>query len=343
MVKRILQIFALLLIVGAIIGYVGYKWIFSPNTNLSEPYELYIHSQTGFSDIQSILKDDAVLENYTAFEQVAKLMKYDKDEVPSGHYIIKPGWSNRQIISTLRAGIQSPINLTISVARDIHDIAGIVSDRIEPDSIELLSIFTDSAFLSNQGFTPETVIGMIIPDTYEMYWNTDAKSFFNKMKTEYDKYWKQGNRMALLEESGMTKNEVSTMASIVEKESNSKTERPIIAGVYRNRIDRGIPLQADPTVVFAVNDFTIRRVLKKHLTYDSPYNTYVYPGLPPGPICMPSKSSLDAVLNAEQHDYIFFCAKPGYNNEHLFAKTNAQHERNAAVYHRWLNEQKIMK
>jgi UPF0755 protein len=176
-----------------------------------------------------------------------------------------------------------------------------------------------------------------------MYWNIDAQGFLSRMKSEYDKFWSQNDRPALLEASDLTKNEVSTLASIVEKESNLASERPTIARVYLNRIEQGILLQADPTVVFAVGDFEIRRVLNVHLEIDSPYNTYKYAGLPPGPICMPSKSSLDAVLKAEPHDYIFFCAKPGYNGAHSFAKTNAQHERNAAEYRRWLNQERIMK
>lgn len=335
-----------ILLVSAIAGvaaYLSYQWIFSPNTSISEPYDLYISHQMGYDEVQRQLKSDSVLLNYTSFDQVSRLMKYHKDQVPSGKYVIQPGWSNRQIISILRAGIQQPVKVTISTARTLEDIAGVVAERIEPDSTKILNLLKDSVYLLSYGFTPQTSIGMIIPDTYEMYWNIDAKGFLSRMKSEYDKFWSQNNRMALLENSQLSKNEASTLASIVEKETNVISERPTIAGVYLNRIKQGILLQADPTVVFAVGDFDIRRVLNVHLQIDSPYNTYKYLGLPPGPICMPSKSSLDAVLNAETHDYIFFCAKPGYNGEHSFAKTNAQHERNAAEYRKWLNQERILK
>lgn len=341
--KRLIQIAFVLSILGAVIAYVGYNWVFGPNTNITEDYELYIPKKSKFSQLQTILEQDTVLKSQSSFATVSKLMKYDGDNIPSGRYIIKPGWSNRQIINTLRAGLQSPIKLTISTGRHIEDIVAVVAKKIEPDSIEIMSLLQDSSYIAELGFTPETVIGMFMPDTYEMYWNTSADKFLTKMKSEYDKYWSSEDRIKALEERQMTRNEVSTMASIVEKESNSKTERPRIAGVYLNRIEQGIKLQADPTVVYGVGDFTIRRVLKKHLEYESPYNTYINEGLPPGPICMPSKSSIDAVLNPEQHDYIFFCAKPGYNGEHLFAKTNRQHEKNASIYHRWLNKERILK
>ncbi len=341
--KKLLGILLALIVLGGLAAFVGYRWIFSPNTAIIEPYELYIPHQTSFADIMDELESESVLANMSSFEQVAKLMKYDKDEVPSGRYIIQPDWSNKQIISTLRAGIQSPIKLTISTARTVEDVAGVVGERIEADSLEVLSLFRDTAYISSLGFEPETIISLVIPDTYEMYWNTTAEDFFSRMKKEYDKFWADKQRQSQLSDREMTRAEVSTLASIVEKETNLNSERPRMAGVYLNRLQRGIKLQADPTVVFGVGDFSIRRVLNKHLEYDSPYNTYMYEGLPPGPICMPSKSSIDAVLNAEQHDYLFFCAKPGYQGEHAFAKTNRQHERNAVAYRRWLNQERIMK
>lgn len=341
--KAILRIGFVLFLVAGVAGYVGYKWIFESNTNISEPYELYIKSQATYDELQHQLITDSVLVNNWSFAQVSKLMKYGPYQIPSGRYIIEPNWSNKQIISALRAGRQSPIKLTISTARTVEDIARVVADQIEPDSTEIMDLFQDGSLLDEYGFTPETIISMIIPDTYEMYWNTDATKFMSRMKNEYDKYWKKDGHLDKLEALGLTKNEVATMASIIQKESNDNAERAMIAGVYLNRIAQGIKLQADPTVVYGVGDFTIRRVLKRHLEYDSPYNTYIYEGLPPGPISMPEQSALTAVLNAEQHDYIFFCAKPGYGSEHAFAKTNREHERNAATYHRWLNQERILK
>ena len=339
--KAILRIGFVLLLIGAVAGYMGYKWIFESNTNISEPYELYIKSQTTYEELQNQLITDSVLVNSWSFTQVSKLMKYGPDQIPSGRYIIQPDWSNKQIISALRAGRQSPIKLTISTARTVEDIAGVVAKKIEPDSTEIMALFKDASLIEEYGFTPETIISMIIPDTYEMYWNTDAKGFFSKMKDEYDKYWIKYTDQ--LESLDMTKSEIATLASIVQKESNTKSEKPTIAGVYLNRLEQGIKLQADPTVVFGIGDFTIRRVLNRHLAQDTPYNTYLHEGLPPGPICMPSKSSIEAVLNAEKHDYLFFCAKPGYNAGHAFATSNQQHERNAAVYRKWLNQERILR
>ena len=339
--KAILRIGFVLLLIGAVAGYMGYKWIFESNTNISEPYELYIKSQTTYEELQNQLITDSVLVNSWSFTQVSKLMKYGPDQIPSGRYIIQPDWSNKQIISALRAGRQSPIKLTISTARTVEDIAGVVAKKIEPDSTEIMALFKDASLIEEYGFTSETIISMIIPDTYEMYWNTDAKGFFSKMKDEYDKYWIKYTDQ--LESLDMTKSEIATLASIVQKESNTKSEKPTIAGVYLNRLEQGIKLQADPTVVFGIGDFTIRRVLNRHLAQDTPYNTYLHEGLPPGPICMPSKSSIEAVLNAEKHDYLFFCAKPGYNAGHAFATSNQQHERNAAVYRKWLNQERILR
>ncbi len=341
--KGIIKFGLILFLIGSIVGALGYQWIYTSNTNLSHDYELFIPQQTTFAELQEQLKQDSVLSNHRSFETVAMLMKYGKDQIPTGKYIIKPGQSNRDILNILRAGLQSPINLTISNGRYLEDIISKVSHDIEPDSIQLESLLRDSAFINSLGFNKDNVISLFIPDTYELYWNTTPEKFISKMKSEYDRFWNSDNRQAKLSSLGMSQYEVATLASIVEKETNSKTERPTIAGVYLNRMNKGIKLQADPTVVYGVGDFSIRRVLHKHLKHDSPYNTYLYEGLPPGPICMPSKSSLDAVLNAEKHDYIFFCAKPGYNGEHLFAVTNAQHERNANTYRRWLTKERIMK
>ena len=339
--KAILRIGSVLLLVAAVAGYMGYKWIFEPNTKVSEPYELYIKSQATYDELQNQLISDSVLVNTWSFEQVSKLMKYGPDQIPSGRYIIEPNWSNKQIISALRAGRQSPIKLTISTARTVEDIAGVVGSQIEPDSTEIMNLFQDASLVEEYGFAPETIISMIIPDTYEMYWNTDAKGFFSRMKSEYNKYWSKYTDQ--LETLDMTQSEIATLASIVQKESNTKSEKPTIAGVYLNRLEQGIKLQADPCVVFGLGDFTIRRVLNRHLAIDTPYNTYMHEGLPPGPICMPSKSSIEAVLNAEQHDYLFFCAKPGYNAGHAFAVDNRQHERNASAYHKWLNQERILR
>jgi UPF0755 protein len=196
-------------------------------------------------------------------------------------------------------------------------------------------------FLQSIGRTSANAMNIFIPNTYEVYWNITAKSFLLKMKQESEKFWNQNDRIHKAKARNLTPDEVYTLASIVEKESNYAPEKPIIAGVYLNRLQRGMRLQADPTVVFAKKAFTSQRVKFADLTFDSPYNTYLHDGLPPGPISIASIESIDAVLNAAAHDYIFFCAKPGYAGQHNFAATAAQHSINAKKFHDWMNEQEI--
>lgn len=339
--KKLTYITLGLAVIGLGIGLLGYQAIFSINTKITDDYQLYIPTGSTYDDVQSRLVTDDVIKNSSTFDLVAGLMNYEN--IKPGKYIIKPNTSNRHIIQKLRGGQQEAVKVTISQARYISDVAGKVAKVIEADSVELLTALTDTAFLAKEGLGEEDAVGLIIPNTYEMYWASSAEDFRNRMKREYDKYWSSKDRDTKRKAINMTRAEVSALAAIVEKESNLKAERPTIAGVYLNRIQRDIPLQADPTVVYAVGDFSIRRVLNKHLEYDSPYNTYKYPGIPPGPICMPSQSAIDAVLNADKHDYIFFCAKPGYDGAHSFAKTNAQHLRNARIYHRWLTKEGIMR
>lgn len=338
MKKRYILLIILVLI-GLLIGASAYQWIYGKNTLYSEPTSIYIPTGATYADLQQQLIDQKFIENSTSFDAVAKLMKYDI-KINSGHFVLPPDLSNRDLVTILRSGKQVPVNLVISTARTIDDVVSVVSKVIEADSISLRNALMNEDLWTRQELKEASIISLIIPNTYEFFWNTDASSFVQRMEKEYDRFWND-KRQQQLEALGMTRAEVSTLASIVEKESNLKAERPTLAGVYVNRLKEDIPLQADPTVVFGIGDFTIRRVLKRHLEMDSPYNTYMHTGLPIGPICMPSISSVDAVLQAEQHDYIFFCAKPGYQNGHLFAKTNAQHERNARIYHRWLNSQGI--
>lgn len=340
MLKKILYAALFLLIIGGVSSSIGYKWIFGVNTKHESPTLIHIPSESSFEDVTSLLESSDIIKDFASFKRVAGWMKYDVN-VKSGRYEINTDLSNRELISLLRSGRQSPVKLTFSTARTIHEIAGQAGQKIEADSIEILTALMNADRLKKIGSDEKNVISGIIPNTYEVYWNSSAQDFVEKMEREYDLFWNKKNRLSRCKELGMTPREVSTLASIVEKESIQKEERPTIAGVYLNRLEQDIRLQADPTVVFGIGDFTIRRVLLKHLEYDSPYNTYRYAGLPPGPICMPSISSIDAVLFAEEHDYLFFCAKPGYNGTHAFATTNKDHERNARIYHRWLNTQGI--
>jgi UPF0755 protein len=324
-----------------LVGIVGYRAVFTRNVVSSEPVEFFIKSGSDYEVVREALNEMAILKKSWTFDLTSRLMKYDVGRIRPGRYIISPSMSNHALVTMLRAGIQSPVKITFNSARTIEDLAGQIATYIELDSTSLSTYFTDTAVIGPLGYDSNTVLCIFIPNTYEVYWTASEEEIFNRMKKESDQFWNANQRLSKLEKWGLSAVECITLASIVEKESILNEERPRIAGVYLNRLERNIPLQADPTVVFAVKDFTIRRVLNKHLATDSPYNTYRYQGLPPGPICMPSIASLDAVLNAEEHDFIFFCAKPGYNGAHAFARTNREHEKNARIYRRWLDKQGI--
>ena len=334
--KVILGILLLAVIGSLVAGYVGWK-IFGVNTIHESEKIIYLRSGSSIDDVIYTLDTASILGDKSSFEKVASLMKYQR--IKSGRYKIDVDLSNRELVAHLRSGVQEPIDLVISHGRTLGDIARAIDIQMEVDSAALHNALLDEQLLSKVNLNESNVISLIVPNTYEMYWDASAEKIVDRLRTEYDAYWEK--RASLLARSGLSRLEISTLASIVESESQLKPERPTIAGVYLNRLKKNIPLQADPTVVYAVGDFSIRRVLNRHLEVDSPYNTYKYDGLPPGPICMPSISSLDAVLQAEQHDYLFFCAKPGYNAGHSFARTNAEHESNARVYRRWLSREGI--
>ncbi len=248
--------------------------------------------------------------------------------------------TNRKMIAKLRSGDQDALALTFNSVWNIQELAGKLGKELESDSLTLLNAFLTQKTMDNYKTTPATILTKFIPNTYDVFWNIEPEKFIKRMVDESDKYW-TSDRIAKAKKWNLTTEQVYTLASIVERESNNKKERRTVAGVYLNRLRIGDKLRADPTVVYANGDFTLRRVLFQHLNYDSPYNTYMYSGLPPGPIYMPSSNSIDAVLDAEQHEYFFFCAKPGYASEHSFAKTAEQHLQNANEYHRWLTKEGI--
>ncbi|GAA4370807.1 endolytic transglycosylase MltG [Hymenobacter saemangeumensis] len=262
---------------------------------------------------------------------VAKLMKYP-EHVKPGRYELKNGFTNRQLINVLKAGIQSPLKLTFTNVRLRRELASKLSGQIDARPEQIDSLLSSPGYTRSLGFDTTTVLTMFIPNTYELYWNTSAKNLMERMKKEYEKFWTPA-RDAKREKLKLSRAQVSTLASIVEAEQQQHAdERPRIAGVYLNRLKRGMKLQADPTVVYANGDFGIKRVLNVHLAKDSPYNTYKYAGLPPGPINLPSISSIDAVLNPEKHDYLYFCAKEDFSGYHAFAVNEAGHLLNARRY-----------
>ena len=341
--KRILfLLIGLIFFLGILIAYKAYHSIWSTNINRDSEIEfIEIASGSSFSDVYLKLRENQLLKDSISFRRVATLMNYDRAKVPSGRFNIETDWSNRALISALRSGIQAPVTLTFNNVRTTEELFGKISKQIEADSSSLLKIVEDFKFLEKNKYTRETVLSAFIPNSYEVYWNITPNKLIEKLLDEHHSFWNSNGRMEKLESIGLTKTEAYTLASIVQKETNLNKEKPTMAGVYLNRLNRDIALQADPTVVFAVGQFDLKRVLNKHLAFDSPYNTYLYPGLPPGPICMPDISSIDAVLNAEKHSYLYFCAEPGYDGKHSFAETLRQHNQNANRYRRWLNQQGI--
>lgn len=344
MLKYLKWIVVMLVSLGAGFAYYGYTIIYKPNVSIDlQKTSLSFPQGTDFEALTDSLVENQIIDDVATFVMVSKMMKFNTRENISGRFEIEPGWSNRELITLLRANKQTPINVTINNVRLISDMAGKVSNYIEPDSLTLLNYLIDSDNLSKWGYNKETILSLFIPNTYQFYWNTTPEKFVRRMQVEHEKYWSSKGRLAAIQANGLDSKEAYALASIIEKESTNPKETKTISGVYHNRLDKGIALQADPTVVFGVGDFTIRRVLNKHLEYDSPYNTYLYSGLPPGPIYLPTLSSLDAAIFPDNHDYIFFCAKPGYDNEHSFASSLRQHNRNAKIYHDWLNKEGIKK
>lgn len=279
------------------------------------------------------------MENLNDFKFIAGVRSYDENVKP-GRFLIKEGMSSFGLVSALRRNM--PVNLAFNNQERLENLCDRISSQIEPDTTKLLSVFRDSLFLKQNGFTKENVISMFIPNSYEFYWNVSAEKFRDKMLKEYKKFWTL-ERLIKAKKLGLSPVEVMTLASIVHKETVKKDERPKVARVYLNRLAQGMPLQADPTVIYAVklrsNDFDqiIKRVLYADLSIRSPYNTYVNTGLPPGPIAMPDITAIDAVLAPDTNNYIYFCASVERFGYHEFAATYEEHQVNAKKYANWLN------
>ncbi len=337
--KFIIIFFSLALIVVAIRAYKLYNFVFRENVKTEQAF--IIPEGATYAQVIDTLKAHDILINYKAFRWVAKKKNYP-EMVRSGRYRFEKGMNSNRVVNMLRGGIQEPLDVTFNNARFKEDLAGKVSSYICADSLSVLALFDDTAQIADYGFQPETFKAMFIPNTYELYWTTSAGEFAARMKEEYDRFW-NGRRKEKAAELDMTPVEVTTLASIVQEETTKPEELPRVAGVYINRLERGIPLQADPTVKYAVGDFSLRRILNEHLEIDSPYNTYKHAGLPPGPVNFPEVASIDAVLDHEDHNYLFMCAKPDFSGYHNFSATLSQHNRNAARYREALNKKRIWK
>ncbi len=339
---KLKKILISLAVVGLIaLGFVYLKF-FASNTDFTAQ-EVYVKIPTGstYEEAKKIISP--YVKDMSSFELMAGLRQYDKNVKP-GKFLLKNGMGSFQLVRALRQNV--PVKLAFNNQERLENFVQRVSSELEPDSLALMTAFTDPAFLQKNGFNRQDVMALFIPNTYEFYWNTTAEKFRDKMLEEYKKFW-NANRLAKAKALSMTPNQVVTLASIVHKESVKADERPRIAKVYLNRLEAGMPLQADPTVIYAKkledNDFNqvIKRVAGSMLSSGSLYNTYVHTGLPPGPIAMPDINAIDAVLNPEQHDYLYFCASIDRFGYHEFASTYAQHQLNATKYAQWLNSQGI--
>ena len=331
------------LILCSVLSYSVYQKIFKPNTSFTDSsVEVFIPTNTTSNTLMRIL--EPFIDRSEDFVFVAARKKYFSNIKP-GRFILEKGLNNNQIINTLRSK-NNPIQVTFNNLDYIEDFAGYMGAKLECDSLQIIEVFKSKAGSEASQLNYEQIISMLIPNTYEFYWNTSAEQLWTKMSKEYDSFWTE-NRRTKAKKIGLSRSEVYALASIVDKESLKRIEQPTIAGVYLNRLRRGIKLQADPTVIYAMRetlgdrDTIIKRVLYKDLTIDSPYNTYRYKGIPPGPIGMPDVSAIDAVLNAEEHNYFYFVAdieNPGF---HDFSKTLREHNRKSRKYSNWLNRNRI--
>lgn len=333
----ILSVSILLLLIVASAA-ILYKMVFKP-IELTDTIYIYIDKNSDYDEVVDQLKEKVELPNEDVFRLLAEKMNYPS-LVKTGRYAIEDGMTMPEIIRRLRSGSQTPINLTFNNIRTIEDLAGRFSSQLMIDSVSITSFLNDSSVAKSYGFNEQTFSAMFIPNTYEIYWDSSVENLVKRMKKEYDSFW-NSSRIAKAEKLGLSPIEVSTLASIVEEEATYADEYPIVAGLYINRLNRGMRLEADPTVKFAVGDASLRRILFKHLEVESAYNTYKIDGLPPGPIRIPSTISIDAVLSPAQHKYIFMCAKDDLSGRHNFAVTHAEHARNARAYQRALNERGI--
>jgi UPF0755 protein len=337
--KIVLAVVLIGLVIGGIFGFTYYQKVFGKNVAKTE--FLYIKSTDDLEDVASSL--ESFIDDTESFLWVAEKKKFTK--VKPGKYQLTEGMSNNDLVNLLRSGNQTPVKVSFNNQNTLQDLAGRIAIQIEADSTSLMNAFLDKKFLFVQGISPQEMLGYFIPNTYEFWWNTSAEQFRDRMMKESQRFWNE-DRMKKAKALNMTPNQVLTLASIVQKETPKAVEQPRVAGLYLNRIKIGMPLQSDPSIIYALKqihgqDFEVKRVLLKDLKIKSPYNTYTNRGLPPSLIAMPDISAIDAVLNYERHNYLYMCVDVDNLGYHAFASSIKQHNRNARKYHRWLDKQGI--
>ncbi len=316
-----------------------YHFVQQSNTIVADDGIIFIQPGNSFESVVRILESKGYIQNTYTFRKVAELKKYPAG-IKAGRYKIKNGMNNNQLVNLLRSGRQEPVHFIFNNIRTMTDFAGVLSRQLAVDSAEFMNLARDPAYVEKWKFTPENFMGMFIPNTYQFFWHPKTEDFIKRMNAEYLKFWNT-DRQAKAQKAGFSPMDIIIIASIVEEETNQPEEYPVIAGVYINRLKKGWKLEACPTLKYALGDFTLKRILTKHMETDSPYNTYKHTGLPPGPVRMPSIQVVDAVLNYKRHGYMFFCAKSDFSGTHYFSRTLREHNRHAAEYHQALNRMRI--
>lgn len=335
--------FIVALVVIIVIGLAGtcifyYLRYYGPNVTDKQEY-LYIHTGATFDDVYKTICDEGIVKDTTTFHWAAINMDYT-GRVKPGRYRLHTGMSNRKLINLLASGEQSPVTLSFNNIREKEQFAGFIAKKLEPDSLSMIRLLDSDKFVQQYGFTPDNVYVVFLPNTYQIYWNATPEKFFKKMYSSYERFWTP-ERKQKAEALNLTPPEVSILASIVDAEALHDDEMPTIAGLYLNRLKKGMKLESDPTVIFAKHDFTIHRVLNRDLVFPSPYNTYLHTGLPPGPVMMPSINAINAVLDYIPSNYLYMCAKADFSGYHAFASTVEQHRANAKKYQEALNSRHI--
>lgn len=317
------------------LGYYAYQICFTPNILVGkEERVLIIPRGADFKFVQKKFHEGNIVQDLMSFSFLSRLMEY-RDHVKPGRYVLQPNMTNLQAIRLLRAGIQEPVRITFNNVRLIRDLSEKITKNLNMKPEEFEAALIQFTMANRSGFNKDNILSMFIPNTYEVYYNISPEDLVERMHKEFDNFWTE-ERKAKAKEIGLTPIEVSVLASIVQAESIRADEAPVIAGLYINRLKKGIALQADPTLVYAVGDFTLKRVLNEHKEIDSPYNTYKYAGLPPGPINLPEIRSLNAVLDYTKSNYIYMCAKEDFSGRHNFTSSYQQHMNNAIKYQRAL-------
>ena len=339
--KILLSILASTLLLCAIAGATAYYYLLSPQFHPQKTAYVYIDRDDTTDSIYNKVKQAGKANNLTGFRWLANLKKLGQN-IHTGRYPIQPSDNAYHVFSRISRGRQEPLNLTIGSVRTLDKLARSIGKQLMIDSAEIARQLFDTTFQAKMGYNPQTIPCLFIPETYQVYWDMSVDELFQRIQKEHTRFWNK-ERLAQATAIGMTPEQVCTLASIVEEETNNNTEKPMVAGLYINRLHAGMPLQADPTIKFALQDFALRRISNENLRVNSPYNTYTNTGLPPGPIRIPSAKGIDSVLNHTKHDYIYMCAKEDFSGTHNFAANYQDHMANARKYWKALNERKIFK